>query len=455
MGLIDPVRPIALSAHMFATNRKGGVTETAKGTRLKESLADAFPEIAAQWHPELNDRGPDDVGPGSGFVAAWKGCSVNPRHVWRTAVRMRTRRGAGCAVCAGKQITPGVTDLATVRPDLAAQWHPTLNDRGPEEVSPGSHYLATWHNCPIDPRHIWQSQVNSRTKPTRPYGCSICSGKQVMPGISDLATTHPSLAAQWHPTLNDRTPQQVGAGSSYKAYWSGCTLNPGHIWRTAVGNRTLHGTGCAVCAGQVVQVGFNDLATKHSALTAQWHPTKNQKGPTAYTATSGFRPWWVCSKGHEWRASIASRSSGVRSGCPDCSMGSTSRPEITIRNTLKVSDAIEVLSDRPVALDVPWSNRKRISVDVLGQRNGQLIVVEYDGSYYHSSDTALAKDQAKTMALLTAGYVVIRLRENKLPPLRMEHPRLLQANFPYRDGLCEASASKRLKPILKWIQNSI
>lgn len=426
------------------------MTETAKKPRDKESLATAFPDIAAQWHPGLNDRKPVDVVPGSTYVAVWRGCPIDPRHVWRAAVRLRTK-GYGCAVCAGKQVTPGVSDLATIRPDLAAQWHPDLNDRQPHEVSPGSHYLATGHKCPKDDRHIWQSQVNSRTKPTRPYGCSICSGKQIMPGVSDLATTHPELALQWHPKLNDRTPQQVGAGSSYKAYWTGCPINAGHVWRTAVGNRTLHRTGCAVCAGQVVQIGYNDLATKEPALAGQWHPRKNAKPPTSYTATSGFRPWWICPKGHEWRASIASRSSGFKVGCPDCSMGSTSRPEIMVRALLQSSRLLEVLSDRPVTLDIPWANRKRISVDVLGLHGGLMVVVEYDGSYYHSSEGVMAKDLAKTQALLNSGYLVVRLRENNLPLLKARHPRLAQFSFPY--SLDEATVSKQLEPVLAWIRS--
>lgn len=417
------------------------------------SLAFVHPEIARQWHPTLNDRTPADVSAGSTYIAAWQGCSINPRHVWRAAVRMRTRYGNGCAICVGKQVMPGVSDLATLRPDLAAQWHPTLNDRGPEDVSPGSHYLATWHNCPNDPRHVWQSQVNSRTKPSNSYGCAICSGKQIMPGISDLATTHPSLAAQWHPTLNDRTPQQVGAGSSYKAYWSGCPVNAGHVWRTAVGNRTLHQTGCSVCAGQVVQVGFNDLATLHPTLAEQWHPGKNTKTPTDLTGTSGFRPWWICAKGHEWRASIASRSSGFRVGCPECSMGSTSRPEMLVRSLMKESGIVEVLHDRPVTLEVPWTNRKRISIDILGRFGDRMVAVEYDGSYYHASASTRAKDEAKTIALLDAGYSVVRLRENTLPRLEMDHPLLLQCSFRYT--LDEERAARQLEPVMRWIQDLI
>lgn len=346
------------------------MTRTRAVSTPAPSLADAYPEIAAQWHPELNDRAPNEVRPNSTYVATWHLCVVDPRHVWRSPVGHRTNRRSGCAVCAGKQITVGVSDLATVRPDLAAQWHPTLNDRGPDEVSPGSRYLATWFNCPGDPRHVWRSHVKSRTKGNRPYGCSVCAGKQVMPGISDLGTTHPELAAQWHPTLNDKNPDQVGAGSSYKAYWTGCSVNPGHIWRSAVGGRTNGGTGCSVCAGQIVQQGFNDLATLHPELAQQWHPTLNDKPPTAYTGTSGIRVYWLCAKGHEWPAAIASRSTGPKAGCPECSGSSSSKPENLVRSLLASSSVLDVQSHRPVRLPIRWLGRNRLMADIVGNMQG-------------------------------------------------------------------------------------
>lgn len=345
--------------------------------------------------------------------------------------------------------------LAAARPDLASQWHPTLNEYGADEVSPGSHYSATWHNCPADPRHIWTGQVNSRSKPIRPYGCAVCSGKQVMIGVSDLATTHPEIAAQWNSELNDKTPQEVGQGSSYKAYWSGCPIDPGHTWKTAVGNRTLHKTGCSVCAGQVVQPGYNDLATQHPQLALQWHPIKNDRPPAAFTGTSGVRVHWLCDKGHDWIAAIASRSTGPKSGCPTCSLGSTSKPEILVRSLLSGSGVIRVTSTDPVKVQVPWLGRKRISVDVLGDAGGLPVALEYDGAYYHGENRpkALLHDTAKTAALLGAGYFVIRLREGKLPHLDIVNPRLFQLSFPYT--LDQERAASQLEPVLTWVRQAV
>jgi hypothetical protein len=132
-------------------------------------------------------------------------------------------------------------------------------------------------------------------------------------------------------------------------------------------------------------------------------------------------------------------------------MGSTSRIEIMVRSLIKASGVVEVLSDKPVTLAIPWSDKKRISVDILGRVGSQMVVIEYDGSYYHGSESVQAKDRAKTLALLNAGYLVARLRENDLPQLEIEHPRLAQSSFRYR-APNEKQVTEQLVPVLQWVQ---
>lgn len=44
-------------------------------------------------------------------------CRKDPRHVWDAKVTDR-RSGQGCAVCAGKKVIPGVSDLESQFPDI-------------------------------------------------------------------------------------------------------------------------------------------------------------------------------------------------------------------------------------------------------------------------------------------------------------------------------------------------
>lgn len=53
------------------------------------------------------------------------------------------------------------------------------------------------------------------------------------------------------------------------------------------------------------------------ALTREWHPTKNAPlTPKDVKPGSNKRVWWVCNKGHEWKAMVNARNRGR--GCPYC-----------------------------------------------------------------------------------------------------------------------------------------
>ena len=60
------------------------------------------------------------------------------------------------------------------------------------------------------------------------------------------------------------------------------------------------------------------LLIKNPTLAKEWHPTKNGSlTPRDVTQGSDKKAWWICGKGHEWKASINNRNNGL--GCPYCS----------------------------------------------------------------------------------------------------------------------------------------
>lgn len=80
--------------------------------------------LPLQWDKEKNTPlDPKKISYGSGKKVWWL-CENG--HSWKAAVFSRVK-GSGCPFCAGKKAIPGFTDLETLRPDLAAQWHPTWN----------------------------------------------------------------------------------------------------------------------------------------------------------------------------------------------------------------------------------------------------------------------------------------------------------------------------------------
>lgn len=143
--------------------------------------------------------------------------------------------------------------LAATEPEIAAQWHPSLNgDLTPEQMSRSSHVRAWWV-CPEG--HQWQALVFNRTGKMR-SGCPKCKAIAASkrnagiyrPRRRSVADEFPALVKQWHLTLNgELTAAKVTACSSKKVWW---VCKKGHRWQASVKNRTNLGRGCPTCYRQ-------------------------------------------------------------------------------------------------------------------------------------------------------------------------------------------------------------
>ena len=265
--------------------------------------------LLEQWDTASNlPLTPEQISYGSNRKVWWQ-CEKG--HHWQAAVYTRTGSGTGCPVCTGRVPLAGETDLATLHPDLARQWHPTKNGSlTPEQVLPGSHRMVWWI---CEKGHEWRAQVKSRVVGC---GCPVCANREIYPTENDLATQYPQLAIQWHPTKNGSlTPEQIPPGTTRKVWWR---CEKGHEWQASVASRTSGGNGCPVCAGKKVIAGENDLASQFPAIAAQWHPEKNGKlSPQQVTPSSNRKVWWQCEKGHDYQGTIGARTM-VGSNCPYC-----------------------------------------------------------------------------------------------------------------------------------------
>ncbi len=135
-------------------------------------LVTAKPELLLEWDYEKNiDVDPKRILPSSHKKVWWR-CSRG--HSWQAAVFSRSKENAaGCPYCTGRQALAGFNDLATLRPELAKQWHRTLNgELGPENVTLGSN-KKVWWQC--GEGHVWNAAVYSRTR-TKGSGCPVCAG---------------------------------------------------------------------------------------------------------------------------------------------------------------------------------------------------------------------------------------------------------------------------------------
>lgn len=135
--------------------------------RKKHTLAVEYPEVAQEWSSQ-NPDGPDTVFSGS------------PRRVWwhcpkcqqeyQAAIFSRTKHRSNCPFCANLR-TCEKNCLATLRPEIAAQWFAERNlPLTPYDVVPGSEKEVYW-KC--SEGHVWKASVCSRTS-HRERGCPIC-----------------------------------------------------------------------------------------------------------------------------------------------------------------------------------------------------------------------------------------------------------------------------------------
>ena len=200
--------------------------------------------------------------------------------------------------------------LVYSNPALAEEWNYEKNGELKPEYFTQKSAQIVWWKC--SKGHEWQASISNRTKGS---GCPYCTNYKALEGYNDLVTTNPELAKEWNYEKNgDMKPTQFTIGSDKKVWWK-CAN--GHEWQTRIANRSKE-KGCPYCSSQKVLAGYNDLATANPELAKEWNCEKNgDLKPTQVTISSGQKVWWTCSKGHEWQATIASRSNGC--GCPYCS----------------------------------------------------------------------------------------------------------------------------------------
>lgn len=339
-------------------------------------LQSQSPEIAAEWHPTKNgDVKPDEVAYRTAKKYWWLGkCG----HEWEAVVSSRTKTaGAGCPYCSGRIPIKGENDLETLRPDIAAQWHPTKNgDLKPSDVTLHSG-RKIWWQCKYG--HEWKTTGAARVSGS---GCPHCRCRQKSSFPEKaiffyVSKAFPDAVQNYRP-MNDKLGNQefdVWIPSTNTAieydgeHWHqkrdrderkdldcfengitlirvrepGCVsyqsaLMPVVIRETNNGHDSLTKAISEVMSiiGKEVDVDTkrdedaifelmsdahleNSVARKFPEVAKEWHPTKNgDLTPDMFSGGSTKKAWWLCEEcGNEWKTSICVRCiDGC--GCPEC-----------------------------------------------------------------------------------------------------------------------------------------
>lgn len=114
------------------------------GKRLSEEncLENKFPELIKEWDFDKNvNLKPFHVSYSSNKKSWW--ICKNCHESYCMQISHKTK-GKGCPYCSGKKVC-NWNCLATKFPDIAKQWHPTLNnDLTAYDITPGSHNKVWW-----------------------------------------------------------------------------------------------------------------------------------------------------------------------------------------------------------------------------------------------------------------------------------------------------------------------
>ena len=122
-----------------------------------------------------------------------------------------------------------------------------------------------------------------------------------------------------------------------------CSDGLPHAWEATVDLRS-RGRSCPFCANRKV-CHHNSLATKRPDIAVELIG-RNQHTAHDYTAGSGEKVFWRCKHGHEYVASIDSRTTKNR-GCPEC---------FAIRQSSQPQQKHPVLADSQHAMMQYWDS---------------------------------------------------------------------------------------------------
>lgn len=303
------------------------------------------PNLLSEWNNELNaGLSPDEITLSNKRRKIRWVCS-NCGSIWTASAYSRYHSEMGCPECDPKtnsikyrqpRFSPE-RSLGALYPDIAAEWHPTLNGHLlPTEIAPYYSNKVWWKCSTCGSDYL----LSPSKRISNNQGCKQCALKRrsekmrlkkLTPGTNDLASQRPDLLKEWDYEKNADicSPNEITTGSNFYVHWKCQTC--GHEWQATVYNRIYRGSGCANCAnarsGQKQRLsglkkGINDVASQCPSLLKEWDYEQNADicSPDEITVGSSIAVHWICSIcGYKWQATPYSRIH-KGTGCRKCAI---------------------------------------------------------------------------------------------------------------------------------------
>jgi len=274
-------------------------------------------------------------------------------------------------------------------------------EHNPKNVAAGSD-KKYWWKCKTC-GHEWLISPAHRKRGDNCPKCGhVKCGKSRVSNLlnkHNITIDYPEILKFWDYDKNQKGPENYSIGSKTKVWWK---CDNGHEWQSTVRNIYITKY-CPYCFGRYAIKGENDLETLNPRLASEWHPTKNgDLTPDKVKPFSTYKVWWVCSKGHEWQATIVNRNKGR--GCPICSnYRRVSIPEKIIYYY------VDKYYDDVIA---NYKNPKFYNMEFDILIKSLNVAIEYDGAAWHKN---IERDKMKDDIAGKLNIKLLRIREQGLP----------------------------------------
>ena len=228
-------------------------------------LSTLKPELAEEWSDKNLPLTPDKVMSCTNKTVWWK--CING-HEWSARVSDRFY-GSGCPYCEGHKVYTGFNDLASLYPEIAAEWSEKNAPKHPDIVSPKSRENVWW-KCRVC-GYEFRAVIDSRVKG---LSCPACADRKIMSGVNDLATTDPDLIPEWDFERNGIiTPENTNRNSLRIVWWK---CSKGHNWRAKIADRAIDREPCHICRKNF-EKAFPDMLLRHYLMQAGYEVIEDEE----------------------------------------------------------------------------------------------------------------------------------------------------------------------------------
>ncbi|MDY5668903.1 MAG: zinc-ribbon domain-containing protein [Bacilli bacterium] len=218
----------------------------------ERSFGTLYPELAKNWDNDRNGSlTPFKFTPGSNYPAFFKcercgeswSATISAVTKWKRTLCKKCSMGDNGLTWTKRAIKENGS-LGEKFKEAVEQWDKDANGNLTPFEIPINYKNEVFWLCPKC-GYKWSQSPNSRVRKNSFAGCPHCTGRVAMPGVDDLQTLYPEIAAEWDYEKNgDITPSQIRPYNNKKRFWI-CSKH-GVSFEAYPGNR-IKGCGCYLC----------------------------------------------------------------------------------------------------------------------------------------------------------------------------------------------------------------